>query len=168
VTGSIEIRAARPSEQQFAGDLCARAYIAGGHLDPADPYADTLRDVAARASVTELLVAVRDGTVVGTVTICPPESPWAEFSRPGEFEFRFLAVEPDSWGTGVAVALVEACEQRARATDASAILIGVIDRNNAGHRLYTRLGFERCPDRDWMPVPGVHLWAYRRGVPYEG
>ena len=28
------------------------------------------------------------------------------------------------------------------------------------HRLYTRLGFERVPDRDWEPVPGVSLIAF--------
>jgi GNAT superfamily N-acetyltransferase len=167
VAGPVEIRAARPDEHDAAGALCVRAYIAGGHLDPADPYADTLRDVAARASTTELLVAIRDGAMVGTVTICPPGSPWAEFSRPGEFEFRFLAVEPESWGSGVAPALVAACEACARAIGAPTIVIGVIERNVAGHRLYTRLGFERCPERDWVPEPHVNLWAYRRPVPYE-
>jgi ribosomal protein S18 acetylase RimI-like enzyme len=167
VTGPVEIRAARLDEQEVAGDLCVRAYIEGGHLDPADPYAETLRDVAARASTTELLVAVRDGAIVGTVTICPPESPWAEFCRPGEFEFRFLAVEPESWGSGVAPSLVDACEERARDIGASTIVIGVIEHNAAGHRLYARLGFERCPERDWVPVPHVNLWAYRRPVPYE-
>jgi ribosomal protein S18 acetylase RimI-like enzyme len=28
------------------------------------------------------------------------------------------------------------------------------------HRLYERLGFVRLPERDWSPVPGVHLLAY--------
>jgi hypothetical protein len=27
------------------------------------------------------------------------------------------------------------------------------------HRLYQRLGFQRQPDRDWRPVPGVDVTA---------
>jgi hypothetical protein len=30
----------------------------------------------------------------------------------------------------------------------------------AAHRLYERLGFTRLPERDWSPLPGVHLMAY--------
>jgi hypothetical protein len=29
------------------------------------------------------------------------------------------------------------------------------------HRLYQRLGFVRCPERDWSPLPGVELVVYR-------
>ena len=31
----------------------------------------------------------------------------------------------------------------------------------AAHRLYERLGFGRCPERDWEPLPGVELLAFR-------
>jgi hypothetical protein len=31
----------------------------------------------------------------------------------------------------------------------------------AAHRIYERLGFTRIPERDWSPVPGVDLLAYR-------
>ena len=36
----------------------------------------------------------KDGAVVGTVTICPIGTEFAEICRPGELEFRFLAVHP--------------------------------------------------------------------------
>jgi ribosomal protein S18 acetylase RimI-like enzyme len=163
---AVTVRPASDVEYAIAGELCVTAYVAGGHLDPSDGYSDTLRDVAGRADTTQVLVAVREDVVVGSVTICPPESPWAEFARPGEFEFRFLAVDPDKWRQGIGEALVAACEERARQTAASAILIGVIDRNEAGHRMYRRLGFQREPERDWIPVPGVQLLAYRRPVPF--
>ena len=32
----------------------------------------------------------------------------------------------------------------------------------AAHRIYERQGFERVPDRDWSPVPGVDLIAFRK------
>jgi hypothetical protein len=30
------------------------------------------------------------------------------------------------------------------------------------HRVYARLGYTRLPERDWEPVPGVHLIAFRK------
>ena len=160
------IRPAHADELDLVGEMCVSAYAAGGHLDPDDDYADTLRDAGDRATTAEVLVAERDGEVVGTVTICPAESPYAEIGQPGESEFRFLAVAPSAWRTGVGEALVDACEQRARERGASAQVICVIDVNEAAHRLYRRLGFTRLPARDWSPRPGVTLLAYRRPVPF--
>lgn len=164
----LSIRTAHPDEYAQCGELCVNAYVAGGHLDSANPYAQTLRDVAARATSTQTLVALRDHEIVGTVTICLPDSDWAEVCQAGELEFRFLAVEPDSWRQGVGEALVAACEERARQAHVTAMVILVIDINAAAHRLYRRLGFERMPERDWMPVPTARLLAYRRPVPYSG
>jgi hypothetical protein len=31
----------------------------------------------------------------------------------------------------------------------------------SAHHLYERLGFERVPERDWVPVPDVPLLAFR-------
>lgn len=160
------IRPARADELDLVGQICVTAYAAGGHLDANDDYADTLRDAGDRAATTEVLVADRDGEIVGTVTICPVQSPYAEIGRAGESEFRFLAVVPSAWRTGVGEALVDACEQRARERGASAHVICVIDVNEAAHRLYRRLGFQRLPERDWSPRAGVNLLAYRRPVPF--
>ena len=30
----------------------------------------------------------------------------------------------------------------------------------AAHAVYRRAGFERAPERDWSPVPGVELLAF--------
>ena len=161
----VRIRPARPDEFDAIGELCVAAYRAGGHLAEDDPYAGTLRDVATRAATAEVLVAEQDGEIVGTVTICPTGSRFAEIGRPGESEFRFLAVSPVAWGRGIGTALVDACEARAIARGQGAHVICVIEQNDAGHRMYQRLGFVRIPERDWDPVPGVHLHAYRRAVP---
>jgi hypothetical protein len=32
----------------------------------------------------------------------------------------------------------------------------------AAHRIYGRLGYTRATDRDWDPVPGVHLIAFSK------
>ena len=54
-----------------------------------------------------------DGTLLGSVTSCPPGSPWRELSVEGEGEFRMLAVAPAARGRGVGEALVRQCEERA-------------------------------------------------------
>jgi len=166
VTNNLEIRPAAPSEYDEIGELCVTSYSAGGHLDPDDDYAHTLRDAAARAASAEVLVAYRDGSIVGTVTICPVGSTFSEIGQGKESEFRFLAVAPRAWRTGVGEALVTACEARAVERGAPAHVICVIDKNAGGHRFYQRLGFSRMPERDWTPVEGVFLQAYRREVPH--
>lgn len=163
-TQDMLIRIAEEAEFTAIGALCVEAYSRGGHLDLQDEYAKTLLDAEARAHDAVLLVAIRDGVLVGTVTICPPASPYAEISRGDESEFRFLAVAPAAWRTGVGEALVEECERRACESGASAHVICVIDSNDSAHRLYRRLGFERLPERDWSPRTGILLQAYRRAV----
>ena len=160
------IRPASDDDLESVGELCVTAYASAGHLDPADIYAETLRDARARAESTEILVAERDGRIVGTVTICPPGTPFSEIGEVGESEFRFLAVAPEAWRSGVGEALVDACERRAVAVGDRAHVICVIDRNEGAHRFYERLGFSRLPERDWSPRDGVDLLAYRRAVPY--
>ena len=161
------IRRAVESEYDEIGELCVASYSAGGHLDPDDDYAHTLRAARARAEQADLLVALRGDAIVGTVTICPAGNAFAEVGRVGESEFRFLAVAPSAWRTGVGEALVDECERRARVAGASAHAICVIDRNEAAQRFYDRLGFTRLPDRDWEPRPGVNLLAFGRAVPGE-
>ncbi len=166
MTSDLEIRPAAPDEYDLIGELCVASYAAGGHLHPEDDYSATLRDVHTRAAQTTVLVAVRDGEIVGTVTICPVGSDYAEVGRGHESEFRFLAVSPAAWRMGVGEALVAACEEWAVERGAPAHVICVIDKNTAAQRFYDRLGFSRLPDRDWEPRDGVFLQAYTRAVPY--
>jgi len=32
----------------------------------------------------------------------------------------------------------------------------------AAHRVYGRLSYVRLPERDWSPMPDVHLIAYKK------
>ena len=157
----LKIREIRPAEFTAVGELCVQAYEAGGHLESGSPYAETIRDVADRASTDTMLVAESGGQIIGTVTICSPGTPYAEICQPGELEFRFLAVEPKHWAQGVGKKLVRECEERGRAV-ATQLVICVIDINTGGHRFYEKLGFERLPERDWEPRPGIKLQAYRK------
>ncbi|GAA2755552.1 GNAT family N-acetyltransferase [Actinopolymorpha rutila] len=168
------IREARPEEYSAAGQVTLVAYQRGGLLAGTDDYAETLLDTKRRALEASLLVAVdesggvvigeAEGTVLGTATYCPPGSPYHELSGPGEGEFRMLAVAPAAQGRGVGELLVRTILRRAHADGHHAVVLSTTAGAHRAHRLYERLGFDRVPDRDWQPVPGLTLLAYRREI----
>jgi len=160
----VVVRPAEVRDLYAAGQVCVQGYLAAGQLDddPHQGYGALLADTRARLDLAVLLVAEMEERIVGTVTICPPGSPFSELGREDEVEFRFLAVAPEAWGQGVGEALVEACESYARQQAARRIVICVRDFNDPAKALYLRRGFVRCPERDWEPVPGVSLLAMTR------
>lgn len=158
---AIIVRPANPDEYPAIAELTVDAYRTDGQLDE-NRYAETLADVAGRAEVGEVLVAVDEsGTVVGSVTFVLAGTRYAEVSGPGEAEFRMLAVAPSAWGRGVGVELAKACVRRARDVGANAVVICTRDFATTAHSIYERLGFVRVPDRDWAPMPGVNLLVLR-------
>src|SRR6266540_4491222 len=92
----VVVRPAGPADYDAVARLTVAAYRADGQLagGPEHGYARVLADVAGRAEVAEVLVAGAAGQVVGAVTFVLPGTPLAEMSRPGEAEFRMLAVDP--------------------------------------------------------------------------
>jgi ribosomal protein S18 acetylase RimI-like enzyme len=176
VTGSIasasvtDVREARPEEWEAAGRVTYDAYAAlpGAHLD--DMYAHELRAAERRAKEAVLLVAVDDrGDVLGTVTYVPDRSsPWAEDLRDGEAGIRMLGVSPTAQGRGLGAALTVTCVDRARAAGRAAVFMHSTPWMHAAHHLYERIGFERVPERDWLPVPEVPLLAFRLAFPATG
>lgn len=161
----LHIRPAGPADFAAISSLTVAAYEADGQLGGGHGYGAVLADVAgrARAADSELLAAVDEasGRVLGAVTFILPGSPYAELSGPGQAEFRMLAVDPAAQRRGVGEALVRACVERAASLGCSAVVISVRDMSVAAQRLYARLGFVRTPQRDWSPMPGVHLLALR-------
>ena len=162
------VRAAQPEEYAAAGALTADAYRADGLLDehelPVDAaYEQKLLDAVRRAREAELWVVVdTEGALLGTVTWCPPRSPWRELARADhQAEFRMLAVAPAGRRRGVARALVEACLARARSDKMTEMVLWSHPRMFGAHALYAQLGFVRAYDLDGSPVPGVYLWGFR-------
>ena len=97
------VRRAREDELEAVGRLTVEAYAADGRITADHPYADHLRDAAARHRDAVLLVAAApDGALLGTVTVVPAASPLVEMCRPGEVEVRMLAVAPAARGRGSA------------------------------------------------------------------
>ena len=157
----VTVRRAEPAEYAEIGRVMVAAYGAAGMIPEGSGYDVRLADVAARAEAAELLVAISGDLVLGSVTYCRYGSPYAEISRPGEVEFRMLAVDPEAQTGGVGGSLVRAVLDRARTDGVSAVVLSTPDTALPAQRLYARLGFTRLPERDWSPVPGVNLLGYR-------
>ncbi|MFN2535350.1 MAG: hypothetical protein ABR528_08865 [Pseudonocardiaceae bacterium] len=101
----VVVRRARPDELEKIGQLTLASYLADGMVNPDDAYAMELVDAPRRARDAELLVAVdAKDALLGTITICASGSPLGQLSRPGELEFRMLAVARRSPSRGGRVA----------------------------------------------------------------
>ncbi len=157
----MRIRPAEPDELALVGELTLAAYVADGFTAVDESYADELRAADQRAHQAQLVVAAAPrGDLLGTVTFVLPGTPWAEVSRPGEAEFRMLAVSPEHRGRGVGSALTQWCVDRAREQGCTAVALSTLPEMATAHRMYERMGFERAPERDWWPNPRVHLIVY--------
>ena len=156
----MELRRATEDQLEAAGRVTVEAYVGGGYLQPADPYAAKLADARWRHERGELWVALLDDAVVGTVTFAPVGSVLREISRGDEGEFRMLGVAPAARGRGVGQALVELCLRRSRVLGYAGVRMSTMAEMTAAHRVYERLGFARSPGDDWSPVPGVVLLGY--------
>lgn len=155
----MHVRLGTGADLAEAGAVTVAAYE-NFTLGPTDPYLDRLRDTGSRLREAQLWVAEHEGRVVGTVTRCPPDSPWREIARADEGEFRMLAVAPASQGLGVGRALVAQVMAECRAAGDRAIVLSSLPQMTTAHGLYRSLGFTRLPERDWSPVPGVELISF--------
>jgi len=155
----MRIREVLPSELDGVGSLRVGAYEAQDLLASASAYAPVLRSLGAGGGAT-VLVAVEDGELLGTVML-QPWGPDSEIARGAEeVEMRALAVSSAAQGRGVGRALVDAAVSRARQQGHRRLVLCTQPAMRAAQRLYLAAGFERLPDRDWSPLPGVDLLAF--------
>lgn len=127
-------------------DALNRAWLVGnGLLEPADEPHLTNPDETILAAGGQIVVAIEDGTVIGTCAIVP--------SDPGEFELVKLAVTPSAQGRGLGRQLVEACVSFARQCGARRVTLLSSSRLGAALRLYQRAGFK------FAPVPTTNPYA---------
>lgn len=157
----MRIRAATRQDLAAVGDITVAAY-ADFTTGPTDPYLERLQDARDRFDNGQLLVAEDDGTLLGTVTRCPAGSSWRELARDGEGEFRMLAVSPAAQGRGVGRQLVQHVLELCQADGERTVVLSSLAEMTTAHRIYRALGFQRLPERDWAPLPGVSLLAFAR------
>ncbi|MET0787036.1 MAG: GNAT family N-acetyltransferase [Paenisporosarcina sp.] len=112
----------------------------------------------------ELVVAVLDGKIVGSVALFPAktnayEGYVEELDYP---EIRMLAVATDVRGKGVASALISECINRSKAKGFKAIGLHTGEFMKNAMAVYERFGFERYPEFDFEPAnDGIIVRAYR-------
>lgn len=180
------IRVATDDDVAAAGALTAQAYHTDGLVSDGDDYVDELMDAVRRAREASLLVAVapveaevddddeESGVpteppppdLVGTLTLAPAGTSYAEIAEPGEIELRMLAVAPHARGRGIAEALVRAAMREAVTLRAQRVVLSTLEGMTSAHRLYDRLCFTRVPDRDWHHEDvalRVYTWDVPRG-----
>lgn len=155
----VIIRSALPAEFAEIGDIRVAAYQADGFLTAASQYASTLRGLGTIGD-GNILVAVADGQLLGTVMLQHWPHAGQVVRRPGEAEIRALAVAPGGRGKGTGRALVRAVIDRAASDGVRHLVLCTMGSMRTAHHLYEQAGFSRLPDRDWSPQPEVTLLAY--------
>jgi ribosomal protein S18 acetylase RimI-like enzyme len=149
------IRGARPA------DLVAiRAVAAAANAEFAIPmgerlfagYLANVLDVETRLRDATVLVAERDGSIVGTITLYADihdEGMPIQFPD-GTAGIRATAVDPAARGHGVGGALVAAAIDLARADGAARVALHTAPAMHDAMRLYERQGFRRRPEHDYV------------------
>ena len=132
---------------------------ADGFLSDASNYGETLRTLGTDGT-GQILAAVADGQLLGTVMLQLPPHAGQVVRGPDEAEVRALAVSPEAQGRGVGRALLRAVIERARKLGVRHLVLSTQSGMDAARYLYTSVGFGRLPDRDWSPAPGFTLLAY--------
>lgn len=161
----MEIREATPGEHDLVGRLTADAYrefFDSGGRDPDGHYLQKIADVAERAGRTVILVAVQDGTPIGSLTLeldtrVDPDADPLEAHRA---HIRMLGVEPAARGNGAGRALMEAAEARAVAGGKTEMTLNTTRLMTAAQAMYASMGYERLPD-ETLP-DGFVLLTYRK------
>jgi ribosomal protein S18 acetylase RimI-like enzyme len=148
----VNVRLARPDDEAVLSRIDRATWSEWS--SPAPPPATERPFFSGDLRPEDVLVAERDGTVVG----------WAKIEHPTPFPssahvwtITGLAVDPAAQGKGVGRALVEALADEARSRGARRLTLRVFAPNEGARRLYERCGFE---------VEGVLKGEFKAGDDY--
>ena len=167
MSGELIIREARDEELDIVASLVVDAYsefAARMAPDAWSSFAQDIANVRGRKIDAQLLVAERDGRLVGTVTRYPD---WRG-AQHGASAVRVLAVPPEERGSGVGRALMERCLQLSREEGKQRVVLAVTQEMEDARDLYSRLGFQREPALDHEPAPGVRSTGYALQLDQDG
>ena len=158
------VRAARAPEYEEVGRVILRAYREFARDDEGwRSYERALGDVAGRAVVAHVLVAVEGDRILGTATLETGRRIEAEDDpplAPHEAHVRMVGVDPAARGHGIGRQLMEACIREARAAGKTLITLHTTPWMKAAQRMYESMGFERKTERDRHFESGLVLLTY--------
>ncbi|MFN2375052.1 MAG: N-acetyltransferase family protein [Candidatus Binatia bacterium] len=151
MAANVLIRPARPGDAEALGRLGAMLVRAHHEFDrrrflaPGDGieegYARFLGNQLEDPDVV-ILVAALDGNVVGYVYAGLEPRSWKELRDVAGF-VHDVAVDVSARGQGIAARLVEAAADWLEQRGAPRVMLWTAERNDAGQRLFDRLGFRR-------------------------
>ncbi|HVO04160.1 MAG TPA: GNAT family N-acetyltransferase [Candidatus Cybelea sp.] len=161
----IIIRESAVADDATVGELLVRAYTEqyARKLPEAKPSAarnEDLRNQAEKRATGAVLVAEHERRIVGTVALFPWSGPRSESWIPGAANLRYFAVDAAFRGRGLSGRLLDAAEERARASGATAICLHVRQGAEGVARLYLARGYRRDAAEDLDHRPEVFLEAY--------
>ena len=164
--GAVVVRDARDDERDAVRALTERAYAEFASLMAPPAWAGlarAVRSALAAAGGAERIVAVRDGTLVGSVMLYPPAADaYQGMAGAGAWpELRLLAVAPEARGQGIGRLLVDECVRRARRAGARELGLHTSASMRVAMRMYERMGFVRAPEHDFQPEGAELVEAYR-------
>jgi|JI9StandDraft_1071089.scaffolds.fasta_scaffold223059_2 ribosomal protein S18 acetylase RimI-like enzyme len=159
---TIHVRVADSAEEwQQALAVLYRVYVGEGYTT-AERAAPSQRREVLEPEGTFLVAINESGSVIGATLFLLEDSVMKQLARPGEREFRMLAVDPAARGSGAGAVLVQTCIDRAKEEGASGLVLWTQPTMLAAHRLYERLGFMRTPERDEDDPRGFKRLVYLR------
>ncbi|MFC6354888.1 GNAT family N-acetyltransferase [Luethyella okanaganae] len=161
----VVVRLMRPEETDAVSLLSERAYSHDYELS--DPYRASIMAVEDRALEHQVWVAedAASGDLLGTVSTPHAGEAISDLARPGELDFRLLAVDPAVRRHGIGELLTRHVLGLARIRGLGSVVMNSGPEMTSAHRLYETLGFERMPDREPVLELGGHtvkLLSFRR------
>jgi GNAT superfamily N-acetyltransferase len=126
-----------------------------------DDYADwpvfraRIANMSALAASGEIIVASREGCIIGAVAYIGPGQPKPAFFQPDWPIMRMLVVAPEARGLGVGRALAQECIRRARRDGAGVFALHTSELMQVALPMYQRMGFQR-----WSDAPDIHGVKY--------
>jgi GNAT superfamily N-acetyltransferase len=165
VSKSLLIRNARSDELDNVSLLLKDAYQQYEniiHPEAWKSYLEDIMDVRSRLGKSDLIIAELNHGLAGAVTLYLDGShSFPEAWPKGWAVVRLLAVRPEYRGQGIGRVLMEECIRRCRQAKVAAIGLHTTEAMDIARQMYERMGFERFPESDFHPAPGVTVMAYR-------
>ena len=166
----ITVRSALPEEISFIRDQRVNAYEEHAGKISHQHWNGLKRAISSGADQedgTEIIVAVLEGTIVGSVVLCPENTDaYRGLVGMSEYpEIRMLAVEWRTRGKGIASLLIKECVRRSKERGCSYVGLHTAPFMDSAMRLYQKMGFTHIPEYDFEPADdGVIVKAFRKSI----
>ena len=164
----VQVRGARRGDAGSIEEVTLSAYQQYAAVMPPalwERYRQNIGATLAAAPPETQIVVEESGWIVGSVLLYPAGTgivlPGGGSMTLPFPEVRLLAVAPSARGKGIGALLIDECVRRARESGATALTLHTTDMMQAAMRLYERMGFQRAPDLDFEPAPGVTAKGFR-------